>query len=197
MDFSIRAGSTSRRIAVFIQNASTGEGLTGLTNASSGLVWYYWRETDGNVAATQVTSIASMTKGTWTTKGFVEKDSTGMKGWYELGIPDAVLATGTPAPRWVKMRLEGASNMVPLDIHIELDGVKNEALAELTATPTATPTVDQVLMLLYMWYRNRHDTSNVGSDMTKIYNDAGTVVMKRDGSDDTATFTRDKLQDGP
>lgn len=112
----INLGATSKRMVVFIQNSSltTGAGLTGLTNASSGLTWYYFRE-DSSVA-TQVT-LAAETLGTWTSGGFKEVDATNLPGFYELGIPNAVLASGA---KWAVMGLKGAANMVPVNVEIQL-----------------------------------------------------------------------------
>lgn len=137
MKLIIKKGTTSKRIAIFVQDSSStiGAALTGLSNASGGLTWYYWREDQGNVGATQVT-LASSTLGTYTSGSFKEKDATNMPGWYELGIPDAALATGAS---WVGMHLKGATNMAPLPIEIELvdvdlfDGVR----MGLTALPNA------------------------------------------------------------
>ena len=116
--FRINKGTTSKRLSVFVQDSSvtTGVGLTGLTSASAGLKWYYHREDAGNVNATAVTIVAG-TRGTYLLGGFIEKDATNMPGFYEIGIPDAVLATGS---KWVMMELFGATNMSPVVIEIEL-----------------------------------------------------------------------------
>jgi hypothetical protein len=67
-------GSTSQILEIFIQDSSstTGAGLTGLTNASSGLVCYYHRNT---AAAAVAVSLVTMTVGTFTSSGFKEVDS--------------------------------------------------------------------------------------------------------------------------
>ncbi len=128
------AGTTSKLIDVFIQDTSvtTGAGLTGLTNASGSLTWYYYRE--GAASAVQVTSIASMTLGTWVTKGFIVIDGTNMPGMYQLGVPDAALAAGAKS---VVMMLKGAANMAPVLIEIELTATDNQT-ANLTAAQIAT-----------------------------------------------------------
>lgn len=118
MKLILKAGQTSQRIFIFVQDSSatTGVGLSGLTNASSGLIWYVAREDDGNAGGTAV-SIVSATKGTFTSGGFVEKDATNMKGVYELGIPNTALATGS---KYCVMMLSGATNMAPVLVEIEL-----------------------------------------------------------------------------
>ena len=45
-----------------------------------------------------------------------------MPGWYELGIPDAALATGAD---FVGVQLKGATNMAPLNLEIQLNLVEN------------------------------------------------------------------------
>lgn len=115
----IKKGTTSNRISIFVQNSSvtTGAGLTGLTNASAGLIWYYWREDAGDVGATSVSLVAG-TRGTYSSGGFKEKDATNMPGCYEIGIPNAVLSTGA---NWAKMMLLGATNMSPVIVDIQLE----------------------------------------------------------------------------
>jgi hypothetical protein len=101
--------------------------------SSAGLTAYYYRE--GAATAVSIT-LATMTVGTWATGGFKEIDATNMPGWYQLGIPDAALATGADS---VQIHLKGAANMVPLPIEYQLqnldiyDGVR----AGLTALPNA------------------------------------------------------------
>jgi hypothetical protein len=124
MKLSIPAGTTSKRIAIFIADSSstTGAGLTGLTNASASLVCYSWIDTDGNVAGTSQ-ALQAATRGTWTTRGFIEKDATNMPGWYEFGVPDALLAAGV---KWAIIHLKGATNMAPLPIEIEVTATSNQ-----------------------------------------------------------------------
>lgn len=116
MKLIITKGKTSQLARLFIQDSSvaTGAGLTGIAFNSATLTWYYIRE--GASSATQVT-LATMTVGTWATGGFKEIDSTNMPGWYEIGIPDACLATGANS---VAMHLKGVTNMAPVPVEIEL-----------------------------------------------------------------------------
>jgi len=114
----LKKGTTSKRLAIFIQDSSktTGEGLTGLLFSSSGLSWYYWREDEGNVGGTTVTLVTA-TRGTFASGGFIEKDATNMPGFYEIGIPNAAIATGAG---WVVMQLKGATNMAELTLEVQL-----------------------------------------------------------------------------
>jgi hypothetical protein len=103
-------GVTSEIWQVFIQDASSteGEGLTGLAHNTSGLTAYYHRNTDGAA----------------TSGGFKEIDATHMPGWYQFCPPDAALATGAKS---CGFHLQGAANMVPLPIELDMGGDVNVA----------------------------------------------------------------------
>ncbi len=133
--YAIVVGATSRMADVFIQDQSSvsGGGLTGLVYTSAGLTWSYHR--DNSNAATAVT-LASATLGTFTSGGFIEINATTMPGWYQLGIPDAALASGA---KYVTMHLIGATNMVALPMEIELTVTDNQtALNNLSQTDIRT-----------------------------------------------------------
>ena len=134
MKLHIQKGTTSQTLLIFIQDSTSTSvsGLTGLTNASSGLSWYYYREGAGT-GATQVT-LAAQTLGTFTSGGFVEVDQTDMPGWYEVGVPDAALASGAD---FVGMQLKGATNMSPVNIEVQLTDIdlNDSVRAGLTAIP--------------------------------------------------------------
>jgi hypothetical protein len=139
MKLIIKKGVTSKRIAIFVQNSSvtTGAGLAGLVFNSAGLTWTRWREDAGNTGGTAVT-LATATRGTFASGGFIEKDATLMPGFYEIGIPDAVLATGAS---WAVMVLRGATNMAPVTIEIQLVDFDPQSGSNLglSALPTAAP----------------------------------------------------------
>ena len=132
MKLLILKGTTSKKLHIFVQDATvtTGAGKTGLTNSS--FTWYYWR--DGASSATSVTT-GSGTPGTWSSGGIKEMDATNMPGWYEIGVPDAVLASGAND---VVMMLKG-TNLVPINIEIQLSNIdQNDGVrAGLTALPNA------------------------------------------------------------
>ena len=113
--------TTSQTVPVFIQDSSStvGAGLTGLTSASGSLTAYYYREGAGT-GATAITLAATGALGTWESGGFFEVDATNMPGWYELGIPNAALATGAD---FVGIQLKGAANMAPCNLEIQLTGM--------------------------------------------------------------------------
>ena len=94
-------------------SSTTGAGLTGLTNASSGLTAYYYLN---DAASTTAISLVSMTLGTFTSSGFIVVDATNMPGAYSMGLPNAAL-TGADS---VVVFLKGATNMAPVVLEIEL-----------------------------------------------------------------------------
>lgn len=118
MKLQIKKGSTSVRLMVFIADSSstTGAGKTGLAFGDSGLKWYYWRDDRGDAGGVSVT-LANATRGTFTSGGFKEIDATNLPGWYEIGVPDAALASESKS---VAMMLHGVTGMAPLPIEIQL-----------------------------------------------------------------------------
>lgn len=131
----IKAGTTSKLLDVFIQDSSstTGAGLTGLVFNSSGLTAYYYREGEGS--STLIT-LATMTLGTWASSGFIVIDGTNMPGCYQIGIPNAAIASGAKS---VLIMLKGATNMAPLVLEIELTSTDNQDATRggMTALPNA------------------------------------------------------------
>lgn len=127
-------GTTSKIVELFIENSgSPGTGLTGLTFASAGLTCYYIRA--GDTAMTAVT-LATATIGTFASGGFKELDSTHGPGLYEMGIPNALLATGANS---VTIYLQGAASMFPLTFTLELTSTSNQDAVRggMTALPNA------------------------------------------------------------
>src|SRR5437899_11416114 len=114
-----KLGVTSEIWQVFIQSTAAfdGSGLTGLTNASSGLTAYYHRDTD--TTATAIT-LVTMTVGTFTSSGFKEIDATNMPGWYQFCPPNAALASGAKSCAFL---LKGATNMGAVAIEVQLAAV--------------------------------------------------------------------------
>lgn len=132
---SFLAGATSQTIDVFIQDSSStiGAGLSGLAFNTSGLKAYYRLGATGS--ATQITLATQTVGGAWSSGGFVEIDSTNMKGAYRVDVPNAALAS-TP---WATLYFYGATNMAPVVAELEIvsynpfDGVR----LGLTALPNA------------------------------------------------------------
>jgi hypothetical protein len=121
MTWQIAAGSTDVTINVFIKNKTLndGSGLTGLAFNTGSLTCYYVRP--GANAA--VLNLATQTiTGAHADGGFVEIDSVNMPGIYRLDLTDAILASGVGT---IQIMLQGAANMAPAVIEIQLDLVDN------------------------------------------------------------------------
>jgi hypothetical protein len=130
----ILAGSTSVVVPIFIQDSSstTGAGLGSLVYNSSGLAAKYRRQ--GESSWTTI-SLVTATAGTFTSSGFVA-DGGPVTGGYELGVPNAALASGAT---WVQVAVYGATNMLAALIEIELDAVNYQDATRfgLSALPNA------------------------------------------------------------
>ena len=130
----IKPGTTSKLKNIFIGDSSstTGAGKTGLLHSSSGLKFYYIRE--GAATAVSVTPV-TMTVGTWVSGGFKEIDATNMPGWYQIGIPDAALASGADS---VGIALSGVADMAPVNIEVELNIDSNIISTSISAVSITT-----------------------------------------------------------
>ncbi len=196
----LKKGTTSAIALVYISDERTGGPLTGLVFNSSGLTAYRARSDDGNAAGTAMT-LATATRGTYTSLGFIEKDATNMPGWYEFGVPTACAASGSP---YCVVHFQGVNAMKPAKLFIELvdntatDSVNLLSVTGMTelsqATPSATPTMQDALMALYMALRNSTLTT---SGQISYTNDAGTVIFKCTLADDGTTFTKAECLTGP
>ncbi len=137
------AGSTSVLVEFPIYDSSSTIGalLAGLTYGSSGLTAYYYRS--GASGSTSM-SLATMTMGTWVTLGFVAVDGTNMPGLYQLGIPNAALASGATA---VTIYLKGATNMVPVVLEIELTSAADYPvnMTQILGTAVSSPATAGIL----------------------------------------------------
>jgi hypothetical protein len=174
-----KPGTTSKLVQIFIPDSSQtdGRGLTGLVYNSSNLSAYYYRE--GAANPTQIT-LADMTVGTWASGGFKEIDSTNMPGWYQVGLPDAVLAAGANS---VGVQLKGATNMPPINLEIQLDfhaGVnaevvdvlRTDTITEITSIPADNAPLHSMIQLIYAFIKNKLITTE-------------TTQTLRNGNDDS------------
>lgn len=121
---SIQAGSTGISVSVFLQasTSTTGLGMTGLAGTSAGLTAYYYRP-DDHTTAVPITLATSSLAAAWTSALFVEVNATSMNGWYRFDMPNAVLGTGAKS---AAVHFQGAANMAPLPLEIELTGWNNQ-----------------------------------------------------------------------
>lgn len=184
MKLKLKKGTTSKLMRIFVPDTSSSvqAGLTALAYNSGSLTWYYIRE--GASSATSVT-LATMTVGTWASGGFKEVDATNLPGIYEIGVPDAALASGANS---VVMMLKGATNMAPVRIEIELDAVDYQTATNfgLSALPTASPNASGGLL-------------TYGSSTGQLNPSSGTfsvTVSGYAGGQDPATLVLDTATSG-
>lgn len=153
------AGTTSLKLRIFVQNSSTGGPLTGLAWNAASLTWYYIR--NGANADTQVT-LAAGTLGTWSSGGFIVVDATGMPGVYEIGVPNAAIVTGADT---VHMMLQGATNMTPVLIEIELDKVNYQSYNQFQQIDLPTFSANAASLLIRDYLVSTGVTSPVTADL--------------------------------
>ena len=186
MKLNVKKGRTSKTIPVYAVNSATGVAMTGLTYGSGGLVFAYRRETAGDVNPVVVT-LATMTRGTWVAGGFAEIGAVTMPGFYELGLPDEMIA-GTA--KWVAAVLRGATNMLDIPMEIQLtDGDFTDTQTESYAADGAEASINQLL------YQNRsinEDLVRVGLTLTayKLDGAATAMVISLDSGTDPTVMHR-------
>lgn len=133
MKLFLKAGTTSQRLRVFLQDSSstTGAALTGLAYNTANLKMSYIRDDQSTV--TTVT-LATASVGTFTSGGFKEIHATDFPGLYEIGVPNAALTSG----KSVQIAIWGATNLLPCLIEIELTAVDHQSTTDFVAS---VPTV--------------------------------------------------------
>jgi hypothetical protein len=88
----------------------------------------------------------------------------------------------------------------PAQVNTEVvDALNVDLMAELVqGIPTATPTMRQALMALYMALRNRLDIDTSGAiDYKEFYDDSGSVIYKKALTDDGSTYSEAEMEAGP
>jgi lysozyme family protein len=113
---SIKAGTTSQREYVFVNDSAstTGAGKTGIAFNAAGIKAYYVRP---GGSATLITLATQTVTGAFSSGGWVEVDSTNMPGVYRFDIPDAVIASGVEK---AIVMVSGASGMAPVVMEYDL-----------------------------------------------------------------------------
>jgi hypothetical protein len=97
-------------------SSATGDGLSGVTSASPGLMMEYRRQ--GQSTWTSVTPQSGKTLGIYLSRGIVADGS--LAGAYEVDFPDAAYASESGV-EWVALRVRGVTNMLATTLMIELD----------------------------------------------------------------------------
>lgn len=186
IDYIFKNGSTSNiiRFKVYDAASTEGEGLTGLTSASSGLI--ISTIADNEATATTYTVAGSLIE-TITTLGtyaaptatkcrFKEIDATNHPGEYELHLADARFAVSSA--KELVITLSGATDLVQKRIRVQLGlDTLTTQMTESYATDGTAPTAEQALFLIQQFLTEKSISST-----TK-------TIKKLDGSTTAATFT--------
>lgn len=146
MRFTRKNGATSNVFRVTLRNATTGQGLTGLTNASTGLVISTIADVEASATAytaagSTIDTIATLgmfAAPTATHCRFKEVDSTNHPGLYELQIADARFAVSNA--KQLNVTISGATNLLTKEIVIQLTAtdVDDSVRGGMSAIPNAT-----------------------------------------------------------
>lgn len=72
-----------------------------------------------------------------------------------------------------------------------VDALNVDTYSELSAVPSATPTIRQMIHLLFMGFKNKVTTT--GTQLKVHKDDSTTVLSTQSVSDDGTTFTKDKM----
>lgn len=171
-----KAGATSEIWQIFVADSSstTGAGLTGLVNNTSGLTAYYHRDTDTTATAI---SLITMTVGTFTSSGFKEIDATNMPGWYQFCPPNAAIASGA---KNCGFHLKGATNMAPLPLDVQLTSVDPDSTtAFITGVNSLAPPTNWNSMVIDG--SGRVDISKI-SGTSQTARDIGASVLLSSGT---------------
>ncbi|MCK5225158.1 MAG: hypothetical protein KAQ89_00415 [Planctomycetes bacterium] len=88
------------------------------------------------------------------------------------------------------------NNISTADVNAQVsDVIKTDTIAEMAqGVPAATPTMEDAIMYLYMYFRN--EVTQTSSTLS-LKNDGGTVITKATVSDDATTFTKGEMVSGP
>lgn len=177
---SIVAGATSQSINIFIRDSSstTGAGLSGLVYNSAGLTAYY-SFAGANATSTAITlATLAAVNSAYSSGGFKELDATNMKGWYRFDIPNAAIA-GSKG-RSVALHFQGATNMAPCPVEIELTGVDNQDSVRqgMTALPNTACTGNASLI-----------TSGSGTDQLTVTSGLASADAKKINAVSTSSVT--------
>jgi hypothetical protein len=103
--------------------------------------------------------------------------------WADAGRLDAILDA-----RAAEATVAALNNISAADVNAQVvDVLKTDTVAELAGVPSATPTLEDAIMWMYMMSRNLRTTT---ATVDTVTNDAGTGIATSAVSDDATTFTR-------
>ena len=178
MKLKIKAGTTSKRIKVFVQD-STGAGKTGVTYNHISCTFIKESGTGGGQTILNSTgSLGSYVANTW-----VEVSSSSLPGLYEYHVPNNLLEDASGASVVIMFRANGstATGMLPVLVEIELDKIdyQSASYAKLEASADTIVSGSAVSGTL----STTEMTTNLPSTVNDHYN--GRVLIITNGSSTT------------
>lgn len=201
----IEFDNNSNIIRLKIIDTTDGQGLTGLTSASSGLRIAAIAD---NASATTAYTVAGSTIEGITTLGtyaaptatkvrFKELDATNHPGIYELQFSDATFSAASS--KSLLISASGATNMQEVDCHIPLvysqatvaSNLLGTTVSELSSIPSAaSPTVGQMLRWLFQYGLGYYKFTGTSSTHTLYKDDGSTTLGTCSVSDNGTTYTK-------
>lgn len=150
----VPANKTSYLATFFVPDlsSSTGAGLSGLSEATSGLSAFYMRS--NAIASEEIELVELATLGEFTSGGIKAIDPTNMPGWYQLGVPDDVFAwtASSDEANSAVLSIKGAEDMAPVNIEFTIDPTHMSAKAlEPSNTTLADLTYAERLWYAAQW----------------------------------------------
>lgn len=121
MKISRQVGTVSEVLNIYIQDVSVSTGA-GLANVVASSVSYGILRNNQATVSTGTLSTSTGALGLYFASTLTQASSTSALGWYQLGVPNFVFASGSSS----LLHLYGAPNMVPLPIEIELTKTNNQ-----------------------------------------------------------------------
>lgn len=196
-------GSVVLRVKILNSSVSTGAGLTGLTNASSGLIISTIADNEASataytVAGSNVETITTLGTYAAPTSGkcrFKEVDATNHKGVYEIHLADARYAVSSAKSLLVSV--SGATNAAETDVVIPLrdldpygnvaDIVWAKTMTEAASVPGVT--ADVLSCINWIFTLNRNKRTQTATTETVFKDDGSTTLATSSTSDDGTTAT--------
>lgn len=201
----IEFDNNSNIIRAKIIDTTDGQGLTGLSSASSGLRIAAIAD---NASATTSYTVADSTIEGITTLGtysaptatkvrFKELDATNHPGIYEFQFSDATFSAASS--KSVLISASGATNMQEMDCHIPLvysqatvaSNLLSTTVSELSSIPSSSsPTVGQMLRWLFQYGTGYYKSTATSSTKTLYKDDGSTTLGTCSLTDNGTTYTK-------
>lgn len=177
----IEVGNQSPIISMKFIDSSTGVEETGVVAATTGLALWYWKP--GGTKTTITPSDLAALDSAYSSGGMKHISN----GEYRLDLPAAAVSASG------HLRVGGeALGMIMVVETLQVVGFSLGPVPELTADPGATPTESEMLMGLWMAFRNKVIVDNV-NNLIKFHNNAGSVVFQLPFERGAGTYTRNQI----